>query len=269
MFSQNLHTHTVWDDGRDTAEEMILAARAAGLSSVGISLHAPMSYEAEWDAEEKDFPAIFEEMARLKQKYEKEIRVYLGIEWDPVSKVDPAPFDYAIGSIHHLPIPGLPTVDESAARTESFLSECFKGDSDAAAKLYFEQYALVAKEPKAAIVGHFDLLTKFDEQRHFFNPESPAYQKAAREAMEALVAADKIFEINTGAISRGYRTSPYPSRELLCQLRAMGGRVTISADAHMKEGIACAFDQAQQLARACGFTQAWVLDGKEFVPVVI
>lgn len=269
MFLQNLHTHTRWDDGRNTAQEMILAASDAGLTSVGISLHAPLPYENDWSVRESELSAILEEMSRLQQAYAPQIRVYRGIEWDVLSQTDLSPYDYVIGSVHHLPIPGLPTVDESAARTEFFLREEFDGDSDAAARLYFDQYALVARQPKAQIVGHFDLLTKFDEQRHFFHPESPSYQKAAREAMELLVAAGKIFEINTGAISRGYRTEPYPSQALLEQLCAMGGRITISADAHAMEGIACAFDRAQQLACACGFKEAWALEGKEFVPVSI
>lgn len=269
MFLQNLHTHTRWDDGRNTAQEMILAASDAGLTSVGISLHTPLPYENDWSVRESELSAILEEMSRLQQAYAPQIRVYRGIEWDVLSQTDLSPYDYVIGSVHHLPIPGLPTVDESAARTEFFLREEFDGDSDAAARLYFDQYALVARQPKAQIVGHFDLLTKFDEQRHFFHPESPGYQKAAREAMELLVAAGKIFEINTGAISRGYRTEPYPSQALLEQLCAMGGRITISADAHAMEGIACAFDRAQQLACACGFKEAWALEGKEFVPVSI
>ena len=68
----------------------------------------------------------------------------------------------------------------------------------------------VALEPETDIVGHFDLLTKFNERRCFFDEESPAYRRAALRAMEALVAAGKIFEVNTGAISRGYRSTPYP-----------------------------------------------------------
>ena len=71
--------------------------------------------------------------------------------------------------------------------------------------------------------------------------------------------AGKIFEINTGAISRGHRTTPYPDKVLLGALREMGGKITISADAHHVSGVACAFDRAQALARSCGYTSAMVL----------
>ena len=143
--------------------------------------------------------------------------------------------------------------------------------ADALAQAYFAQYDKIAAQEKAQIVGHFDLITKFDEQRAFFNPGCPQYKKAALAAMEKLVNAGKIFEVNTGAISRGYRTTPYPSRELLLALREMGGRVTVSADAHHTSGVACAFDAAEKLIRECGFTEIWLLSNQNgqsaFIPV--
>ena len=92
------------------------------------------------------------------------------------------------------------------------------------------------------------------------------YRKAALSAMEKLVRAGKIFEVNTGAISRGYRTTPYPSHELLGALHEMGGKITVSADAHHVSGVVCAFDQAEALVRRCGFKDVWVLTKDGFRP---
>ena len=266
MITQNLHTHSTWDDGKNTVEEMILAARAAGLTSVGLSLHSPMPFENDWAAREGDLAAYIGEVRRLRDQYAGVIRVYLGVEWDVLSSLDLTPFDYVIGSVHHLPVRGYPSVDESAEATRRYLDAHFGGDADAAAEMYFAQLARVAAEPEVDIVGHFDLLTKFDERHHFFRADSRAYRRAAFGAMEELVRAGKIFEINTGAISRGYRTTPYPSRALLCALREMGGRVTVSADAHSTAGIVCAFDQAEALARSCGFGEIWMLTDDGFMP---
>lgn len=38
---QNLHTHTTFCDGTNTAEEMIQAARELGMDSLGFSGHSP------------------------------------------------------------------------------------------------------------------------------------------------------------------------------------------------------------------------------------
>ena len=132
--------------------------------------------------------------------------------------------------------------------------------------MFFSEYDKVAEKPEAVIVGHFDLLTKFDETHHFFDENSPRYWAAAEWAMKKLVNAGKIFEVNTGAISRGYRTSPYPSMQWLKLLRSLGGRVTISADAHHTSGVTCAFETAEKLVKEAGFEEIWVLEGKKFVP---
>ena len=84
--------------------------------------------------------------------------------------------------------------------------------------------------------------------------------------MNALVSAGKIFEVNTGAISRGWRTAPYPSRWALEQLKRRSARVTISSDSHSTDTVDCAFGQAQALLRACGFEEIWAFDGEAFRP---
>ncbi|MEA4869547.1 hypothetical protein SDC9_122536 [bioreactor metagenome] len=270
MFRQNLHTHSVWDDGQNTQEEMVQAARKAGLTSLGFSIHSYLPFAAEWTLLPERLPAYTRAMQTLKKTHADEIAIYFGIEWDILSKSDLAVFDYVIGSIHQISIQDRDDcVDASPERTADYLLNVFRGDADAAAEAYFSQYASLAKVDEVDIVGHFDLLTKFDEQGVFYKADSPRFLSAALAAMESLVFAGKIFEINTGAISRGYRTTPYPSRALLQALRRMGGRITISSDSHSADSVAYGFDAAERLALDCGYTEAWMFDGTAFVPVTI
>ncbi len=269
MFTQNLHTHTTFDDGQNTLEEMALAAKAAGLTSIGFSVHTPMPFEDGWGwtISEERLPEYKAEVRRLSERYRGVIDVYCGAEWEMLSPNVFSGYDYVIGSIHHILWEGEAySVDAAAEHSARYLERVFHDDTDTAAEAYFRQYADLANVPEVGIVGHFDLLTKFDEQRRRYNPESPRYQKAAEKAIDALIAAGKIFEINTGAISRGYRTTPYPSRALLEAIHVRGGKITISADAHRVEDVAFGFAEAEVLARACGFTELWIFDGKGFVP---
>lgn len=270
MITQNLHMHSTWDDGKCTVEEMIRASMAAGLSSVGFSVHAPMPFENSWECPKERLKDYIAEVRALSQKYAGQIDICCGIEWDTTAQdLDLSAYDYVIGSVHEIPVPagGTRSADASPETTAQYIRECFGGDADAAAEAYFAELYKVAARKEVDIVGHFDLLTKFDEPNPFFNTQSPRYRRAVQAAMEKLVEAGKIFEINTGAISRGYRTTPYPSRELLAALHEMGGRVTVSADAHHVSGVVCAFEQAERLAKTCGFKEIWVLQGrKSFVP---
>jgi len=269
MITQNLHTHSTFDDGQNTMEEMVRAAISAGLHSLGFSVHtpAPDGCAWEWAIAKERLPAYAQEARRLREAYRGRISVYHGAEWEMLSSIPPDGFDYVIGSIHHIVRGGEAySVDASAYVTADCLARAFGGDADAAVEAYFAQYADLAQIEKVDIVGHFDLPTKFDEQRRFYDPDSPRFHAAALSAMDALNAAGKIFEINTGAIARGYRTAPYPSRALLLALKARGGRVAISADAHCAADVAFGFAEAEALARACGFTETWVFDGSGFVP---
>ncbi len=272
MIFQNLHMHSTWDDGRCSIEEMILASRAAGLASVGLSVHCPMPIENTWQCPKERLGDYLAEVRALKEKYADSIDVYLGVEWDTTAQeLDLSPFDYVIGSVHEIPVPGGGTrsADANPQTTQAYICDCFGGDADAAAEAYFAELAKVARKREVDIVGHFDLLTKFDETHHFFDENSPRYQTAAIRTMEELVSAGKIFEVNTGAISRGYRTTPYPSAQWLKLLREMGGKVTVSADAHHVSGVACAFDLAEQMVKDAGFAEIWVLQGTEFMPIRI
>lgn len=270
MITQDLHTHSVRDDGQNKLEDMVRAAISAGLTSIGFSGHSPLLTPNDWTIPAKFLADYRAEAKRLKKAYAGKIDVYCGLEWDLMSELPADDYDYVIGSIHHIPLEGIViNVDNSPEATARYLGEEFGGNADVAAKMYFAQYALLAAIRQVDIVGHFDLITKFDEQYGFFNPDSPAYRAAALEALETLVSAGKIFEINTGAISRGYRTTPYPSRALLKAIQSFGGKITITSDAHCEKNVAYGFDEAERLALECGFREIMRLEGDVFVPTGI
>lgn len=50
------------------------------------------------------------------------------------------------------------------------------------------------------------------------------------EAAEELAGKIPFFEVNTGAIARGYRKNPYPSDFLLQELRRLGFGAVISSE---------------------------------------
>ncbi len=262
MILQNLHCHTTFDDGADSPEAMVLAAERAGLRSVGISLHCPIPGEDDWCCPADREPQFLDALRALKEQYAGRIEVFCGLEYDTrAARRSVPPYDYIIGSCHFL---GGHAVDNTPAEAEALIAQF--SSPDRAAEAYYAQVAALAAMEEISIVGHFDLLTKYDERKSLYDPASPAYRDAAFAAMETLCKAGKIFEINTGAISRGWRTTPYPAPELLRHLRSLGGRICICSDAHAVDGIVCAFDAAEALARESGFAEYQVFDGRDFVP---
>lgn len=247
----DLHMHTVFSDGKDTAEDMVREAIRLGLETVGISDHSsgdPCGMKLE------TVPAYKAEIARLKEKYAGQIRVLCGLERDFLTD-DFSAYDYTIGSVHWLRMPDghSVSIDWTAEKLREGAEKYFGGDLYALAEAYYGAEARVAEVTKCDIIGHFDLMTKFIEQDPAFDPHHPRYVSAWQAAADRLLETGKPFEINTGAISRGYRTSPYPSEEICAYLLSRGGKLLFSSDAHAKENIAFRFGE---------LAQAWPDPGK-------
>lgn len=270
MRLQDLHTHSLYDDGSATLEQMILIAMERGLSAIGFSGHSPIASEPGWTISEEQLPKYLQEATNLKEAYRDKITVFRAIEYDFRSKIEFSDYDYVIGSIHATITPeGSFDTDNTKEITEAGINRYFSGDSDAAAKYYFSQYTQLAENPEIDIIGHFDLLTKFNEIRPIYHPDSKVYLRSAADAMEQLVRAGKVFEVNTGAISRKYRTAPYPAENLLNLLRELGGKICFSSDAHFAGAVGYAFDRAFALVQKCGFREVAFMTEHGFVPVPI
>ncbi|MBR5459671.1 MAG: histidinol-phosphatase, partial [Clostridia bacterium] len=111
--------------------------------------------------------------------------------------------------------------------------------------------------------------TKHSETNDFFDTESEKYKKYALEALHTLAESCKVFEVNTGAISRGYRTTPYPTLEIMRELKAQGYGAVISSDCHNREFLDCGFDLARDLLIEAGFNEKYILTKNGFCAVAL
>lgn len=270
-FPQNLHTHTVFGDGQHTPEEMAEGAFRAGCASIGFSEHSPLPPAADpdgWSMKPEDAAAYRSAVLELRRAYAGRMEVFLGLEQDMDSSPPEEDCDYLIGSVHGVWADGVYVpVDEGAAAFDRAVERSFGGDPLAFARAYYRREAEAAVRTGCQVIGHFDLIAKFNENGCRFDESAPAYRAAALEALEAVMERDVIFEVNTGAMSRGYRTAPYPSLTLLKAIQARKGRICITSDSHSADTIVYAFPQAAELALRCGFREAWVLTAGDWKAV--
>ena len=68
-----------------------------------------------------------------------------------------------------------------------------------------------------------------------------------KKAIDKLVKYNIPFEINMGAISRGYQDKPYPMPQVLDYIKQKGGKLILSSDSHSKENIAFEYDKWKNL----------------------
>ncbi len=244
----DLHTHTTFCDGRNTPEEMVLSAIDKGITTLGLLAHSYVEFDVGYAIDPGRVEEFRAEVNRLKEKYRDKIEILFGIEADYYATEIYGGTDYVIGSVHYFKTGECyRSVDMSEAELISATDEVFGGDWYAMTEAYFDTVSRVGERCGANIVGHFDLVTKFNEGDRLFDTKNERYVAAWRRAADRLIEEGIVFEINTGAIARGRRTTPYPSFDMIEYIRERGGKFTLSSDAHFAEKLAFDFDKYKHL----------------------
>ena len=256
MLKANYHTHTVFCDGDNTAQEMVNRALELGFEHLGFSGHMDEEIHMDW-------AAYVAEVSRLRTAYASKLDILCGVELDTLYDPTCCPgAEYLIGSTHYVDVdvPFSRAIDYSPEVSQRLCDECFGGDWYRMCRSYYELEAEVYDRLNCTFVGHFDLITRFNDQMHAFDEADPRYLNPALEAMEHLARQGVPFEINCGAHNRGRKEELYPRRSLLKALHDFGGQILINSDAHQTQVLNGSFDVAVLRARACGFTHVLQLE---------
>ncbi len=262
---QNLHTHSVYDDGIDTIEEMIQTAIETGFSSLGFSGHSYMHFSPKISMSVEGTEKYKKEIRALKEKYQEKIDIFCGLEFELYSEVDLSGYDYLIGSAHYFKIDGeYVGFDRDANSVKKVIDTYFKGNGMKYAKAYYELLSTLPNYGKFDIIGHFDLIAKHSENECFFDENLPEYLGYAYDAIEALRGKIPFFEVNTGAMARGYRTSPYPSMPIMKRLLERGFLPILSSDCHDRNKLDYGFADSIELLKTCGAKEGYILTKEGF-----
>ena len=200
MELKNFHTHTTYCDGKNTAEEMILAAINQGFTALGFSGHSPTSIDPSYCMTTDETRRYIDELKALREKYADKIRIYIGLEADLYT-------------------------DEIVAKLGEKINPSF--------------------------IGHFDLVTKFNENDCLFSTKDPRYIEAWQAAADELLKLKVPFEINTGAIARNCRVTPYPALDIAEYITERGGEFILSSDCHDSDFLSCGFDECLKRYSNC------------------
>lgn len=233
MEKRDLHVHTHFSDGADTVESMIEAALGQGCTTIGFADHSPTSFDMNWCMPHAVVSSYRLACATYKERYRGRIEVLCGIEQDYYAD-DPAEgYDFVIGSVHYVLADGeYCPVDEGSDELRKAADAHFGGDVYALCEAYFATVADVVGKTGATVIGHFDLIAKFNEQDPLFDENHPRYVAAWRKAADALLATGVPFERNFGAVTRGIRSVPYPAPAIEEYLLARGAVLIDASDAH-------------------------------------
>ena len=266
MKYSNLHTHTTFSDGVGSVRENIESAIAKNMLNLGFSDHSFTACDPSYCMPTERYGAYVKEVRELASEYEGRLPVFLGLEKDFYSEGDDSMFDYVIASAHYINKNGkCYPIDHTLRQQQECVAEVFGGNIVDMAKCYFEMMVNHVEKTKPTFIGHFDVITKFS----YMPEEDDGYIKAATQSLEECLKTCKYLEFNTGGISRGYKTFPYPNNFLLEKIKEFGGKILLGSDSHDPKNLDFFFDASVNILKNAGFDEISVFNGKDFYEVKI
>ncbi|MFP4618272.1 MAG: histidinol-phosphatase HisJ [Spirochaetaceae bacterium] len=261
----NYHTHSSFCDGKGQLEDYVKYAISRGFHALGFSGHAPLPFPNDWTMNEENLSTYIREVLDLKERYRDSLEIYLGLETDYLDKKhNPAHpkykalgLDYQIGSVHHLYSPERTEflqVDYTKEELELLLKDTFDKDIKALVSTYYRMVREMVQTGGFEILGHLDLVKKQNRGNVYFDETEKWYKREIEKTLETVAETDVILEINTGAMARGYTAEPYPSPWIIDRAAELKIPVTINSDAHRPEWLDYGFEEAENLARAAGYS---------------
>ena len=258
----NYHTHSTFCDGHNTPEEIVLYAIDRHFDAIGFSSHGYTPYDLRYCM--KDDVGYIAEINRLKEKYNGKIKIYLGIEEDAFA---PAPYrsklDFIIGSSHYYKIGEDYFPIDSSFDYFSRCLDAFNYDAVRMGEQYFSAFTDYILKHKPHMIGHYDLITKFDEKHTDLFLKNEKYNAVVEKYTRIIADSGFIFEANTGAIARGLRRSIYPAENLLHIIKNSPSGLILASDSHVVETLDAEFDETRRYLKDFGFMHVYsFIDGK-------
>ncbi len=267
MSLYNLHTHSIFCDGKGDPEEYVLSAIGEGFHTLGFSSHAPVPFRNNFAIADDDRLKEYCKTIRgLKEKYKERISIYCALEIDYIDGItrDFADFrqhsglDYTIGSVHLVrngDDERLWFIDGSKVETyNEGLEKIFGGDVRKAVTAFYHQQIRMLATQKPDIIGHFDKI-KMHNRGRFFKEDEPWYIELVMELIEVIKSTGVIVEVNTRGIYKKRSEDLYPGQWILKILKDKNIPITLSADAHSPEEIDGYYPEALEIIRNIGFKE--------------
>ncbi len=233
MIKRDFHVHTTFCDGKSTPEELVKKAISLNFSELGLVCHAYTPCDESYCIKKENVKPFIEEVNRLKEKYKGVIKVYIGVEYDYFADMEVEDFDYVIGAVHYVLKDGkYIEVDGSKEGLIKDINEYYGGDFYAFCEDYYNTLGNIYSKVTPTFIAHFDLVTKFNKLFDLFDENNARYKLAWKNSLDKLLSKNAVFEINVGGIIRGYKDTPYPSKEQIDYIINGGGKFIVNTDSH-------------------------------------
>jgi histidinol-phosphatase (PHP family) len=252
------HVHSIFsDDSEEQMETVVKKAIRLELNEICFTDHVDYGVKAEYDdndeikAQRKDqnvnYPQYVAEIERLQKKYQEKIKIKLGLEFGiqthTISQFqklyDRLPLDFVILSCHQVEDKEFWNYDFQKGRTQDEYNE----------RYYQEIFACIQEYKDYSVLGHLDMIQRYNETRHPFEKSQSIIEKI----LAQIIQDEKGLEVNTSSF-RYDIPDLMPERRILTQYHDMGGKIiTIGSDAHEVTSLANRIPYIKEELKKIGF----------------
>lgn len=256
------HVHTDFsDDSAYPMEQVVKDAIALRIDEICFTDHVDYGIYDDWDCGRPvryrngiplvntNYPQYAAKIRELQSAYGHRIQIKMGLEFGMQMHTIPQyealfhkyPFDFIILSIHQ--------VDNLEFWTQDF--QRGKSQREYNEQYYEEMLRLVSAYRNYSVLGHMDLLARYDKQGIYpFEKLEPLLC----EILKTVIADGKGIEFNTSYHRYGLADTT-PSLSILKLYRRLGGEIiTIGSDSHQPEHLGCRIEEAKARLKSLGFS---------------
>jgi len=239
------HIHTIFSDGKNDLIDYVDEAVKRKIDEIGFSDHIHFK-KVDWSMNLTNLPNYVNKITQLKKASKISIKMGLEIDFVPskmnklMQMINKFNFDYLVGSVHFI---GGWTIDDER--------QIHKWKGKNVDEVYQQYFALVQSMTKSGlfdIVGHLDLVKKFD-----FRPKKDI-SGLLLETVEIISKSKMCVEVNTAGLRKPCR-EVYPSEKLIKMCFDKGLPITLGSDAHSPEEVGADFEKVANLLRKIGYTE--------------
>ena len=255
------HVHTDFsDDSVYPMEAVVQDAICLGLSEICLTDHVDYGVKRDWDSAgtiplrngkllaNVDYPLYQATLQELACRYGDQITLRMGLEFGMQVHTIPLyerlfaryPLDFVLLSVHEIEDRELWNQAFQAGRSQREYHE----------RYYQELLALVKQYKHYSVLGHLDLIARYDPQGAYpFENVRPMVAEILRQVIQD----GKGIEVNTSGYRYGLADGS-PNREILRLYRELGGTIlTIGSDSHAPQELGAHIEQTHAALRALGF----------------
>lgn len=189
-------------------------------------------------------------------------------EWSKNEVLD-YPFDYTIGSVHFVPdIKGNYHIIDYTEKVFRQTVDTFGGIRNLVEAYYREISAMATSGIPFNIVGHIDLIKKYNADQAYFSEDEDWYRDAVTQALKSISNTPMAIEINTAGWYKKCEAQ-YPSLWILKEAKRLGIPITLGSDGHRPEEIGRDLDKAIVAAKEAGYTSVVYFENRHMKEITL